>query len=204
MTQNSLKKDRIMAHHLPQKESEPVRTIPNLLTLSRIALIPIIMAAFYTDNHIGRWVATLAFISACFTDFMDGYVARLWSQTTRFGQFLDPIADKLMVASTLMLLVGFGRIQPVSFLPAIIILCREILVSGLREFLSGLQVRMPVSALAKWKTAAQMGAISLLLIGDISPFGGAVNLIGEGLLWIAAVLTLMTGYTYLKSSLRHI
>lgn len=204
MTQNSLKKDRIMAHHSPQKESEPVRTIPNLLTLSRIALIPIIMAAFYTDNHIGRWVATFAFISACFTDFMDGYVARLWSQTTRFGQFLDPIADKLMVASTLMLLVGFGRIQPVSFLPAIIILCREILVSGLREFLSGLQVRMPVSALAKWKTAAQMGAISLLLIGDISPFGGAVNLIGEGLLWIAAVLTLMTGYTYLKSSLRHL
>ncbi|MGV8949219.1 MAG: CDP-diacylglycerol--glycerol-3-phosphate 3-phosphatidyltransferase [Candidatus Paracaedibacter sp.] len=193
-----------MADYLPQKESEPVRTIPNLLTLSRIALIPIIMAAFYTDNHIGRWVATFAFISACFTDFMDGYVARLWSQTTRFGQFLDPIADKLMVASTLMLLVGFGRIHPVSFLPAIIILCREILVSGLREFLSGLQVRMPVSVLAKWKTAAQMGAISLLLIGDISPFGGAVNLIGEGLLWIAAVLTLMTGYTYLKSSLRHL
>lgn len=204
MTQNSLKKDRIMADHSPQKESEPVRTIPNLLTLSRIVLIPIIMAAFYTDSHIGRWVATFAFISACFTDFMDGYVARLWSQTTRFGQFLDPIADKLMVASTLMLLVGFGRIQPVSFLPAIIILCREILVSGLREFLSGLQVRMPVSALAKWKTATQMGAISLLLIGDISPFGGAVNLIGEGLLWIAAVLTLMTGYTYLKSSLRHL
>jgi cardiolipin synthase len=101
-------------------------------------------------------------------------------------------------------LVGFGRIQPVSFLPAIIILCREILVSGLREFLSGLQVFMPVSALAKWKTAAQMGAISLLLIGDISPFGGVVNLIGEGLLWVAAVLTLITGYSYLKSSLRHL
>jgi cardiolipin synthase (CMP-forming) len=204
MAHNSLKKDRIMADHLSREEPEPVRTIPNLLTLSRIALIPIIMAAFYTDSHVGRWVATFAFISACFTDFMDGYVARLWSQTTRFGQFLDPIADKLMVASTLMLLVGFGRIQPVSFLPAIIILCREILVSGLREFLSSLQVRMPVSALAKWKTAAQMGAISLLLIGDISPFGGAVNLIGEGLLWVAAVLTLMTGYTYIKSSLRHI
>lgn len=186
------------------EESKTLPSIPNLLTLSRIALIPIIMAAFYTDNHIGRWVATFAFISACFTDFMDGYVARLWSQTSRFGQFLDPIADKLLVASTLMMLVGFGRIQPVSFLPAIIILCREILVSGLREFLSGLQVRMPVSALAKWKTAAQMGAISLLLIGDISPFGGAVNLIGEGLLWIAAVLTLITGYSYLKSSLRHL
>jgi len=205
MTQNPHKKDRTMTDHSSMPEElKPVRSVPNLLTLSRIALIPIIMAAFYTDNHIGRWVATLAFISACFTDFMDGYVARLWSQTTRFGQFLDPVADKLLVASTLMMLVGFGRIQPVSFLPAIIILCREILVSGLREFLSGLQVLMPVSALAKWKTAAQMGAISLLLIGDISPFGGAINVIGEGLLWIAAALTLMTGYTYLKSSLRHL
>jgi len=205
MTQNPHKKDRTMIDHSSMPEElKPVRSVPNLLTLSRIALIPIIMAAFYTDNHIGRWVATLAFISACFTDFMDGYVARLWSQTTRFGQFLDPVADKLLVASTLMMLVGFGRIQPVSFLPAIIILCREILVSGLREFLSGLQVLMPVSALAKWKTAAQMGAISLLLIGDISPFGGAINVIGEGLLWIAAALTLMTGYTYLKSSLRHL
>lgn len=204
MTQNSLKKDKLVMGSLSTEGSKPVRSVPNLLTLSRMALIPLIMATFYTDNHLGRWVATLAFISACFTDFMDGYVARLWSQTTRFGQFLDPIADKLLVASTLMMLVGFGRIRPVSFLPAIVILCREILVSGLREFLSGLQVLMPVSALAKWKTAAQMGAISLLLIGDISPFGGAVNLIGESLLWIAAVLTLITGYSYLKSSLHHL
>jgi len=204
MTQNSLKKGKPATGSLSVGGSKPVRSVPNLLTLSRMALIPLIMATFYTDNHLGRWVATLAFISACFTDFMDGYVARLWSQTTRFGQFLDPIADKLLVASTLMMLVGFGRIRPVSFLPAIIILCREILVSGLREFLSGLQVLMPVSALAKWKTAAQMGAISLLLIGDISPFGGAVNLIGESLLWIAAVLTLITGYSYLKSSLHHL
>ena len=102
------------------------------------------------------------------------------------------------------MLVGFGRIGTVSFLPAIIILCREILVSGLREFLSGIQVKMPVTKLAKWKTATQMGAISLLLIGDISPFGVAVNLVGEGLLWIAAFLTLVTGYAYLKSSLRHL
>jgi len=205
MTQKPLKKNRHMRTSSPlSEELKPVRSLPNLLTLSRIALIPIIMATFYTDNHIGRWVATLAFISACFTDFVDGYVARLWSQTTKLGQFLDPVADKLLVASTLMMLVGFGRIQPVSFLPAIIILCREILVSGLREFLASLQVRMPVSALAKWKTAVQMGAISLLLIGDISPFGAIVNIVGESLLWIAAVLTLMTGYSYLRSSLRHL
>ena len=205
MTQSALKEARIMTEHPKiSDESTSLPNIPNLLTLSRIALIPIIMAAFYTDNHTGRWVATLAFISACFTDFLDGYVARLWSQTSKFGQFLDPVADKLLVASTLLMLVGFGRIQPLSYLPAIIILCREILVSGLREFLSDLQVQMPVTRLAKWKTAAQMGAISLLLIGDISPFGGAVNLIGEILLWVAALLTLITGYAYLKSSLRHL
>jgi cardiolipin synthase len=205
MTQNTLKKATIRKE-IPGGSTDPtsVPSIPNLLTLSRIALIPIIMAAFYTDNHLGRWVATLAFISACFTDFLDGYVARLWSQTTRFGQFLDPVADKLLVASTLMMLVGFDRIRPVSFLPAIIILCREILVSGLREFLSDIQVQMPVTTLAKWKTAAQMAAISLLLIGDISPFGGVLNLIGEALLWVAALLTLITGYAYLKSSLRHL
>jgi cardiolipin synthase len=205
MAQNTLKKPGDVPKSLKiSPDPNALPSIPNLLTLSRIALIPIIMAAFYTDNHTGRWVATLAFISACFTDFLDGYVARLWSQTSRFGQFLDPIADKLLVASTLLMLVGFGRIQPVSFLPAIIILCREILLSGLREFLSDLHVEMPVTTLAKWKTAAQMTAISFLLIGDISPFGNAVNFIGEGLLWIAAVLTLITGYAYLKSSLRHL
>jgi cardiolipin synthase len=205
MTQRSLEKTRIMTDSPKAPvDSNPLPNLPNLLTLSRIALIPIIMAAFYTDNHTGRWVATLAFISACFTDFLDGYVARLWSQTSKFGQFLDPIADKLLVSSTLLMLVGFGRIRPISFLPAIIILCREILVSGLRESLSSFQVSMPVSALAKWKTAAQMTAISFLLIGDISPFGGVVNIVGEGLLWVAALLTLITGYTYLKSSLRHL
>jgi cardiolipin synthase len=205
MMENSLKKIKV-APDMTKKNTDPnsLPNIPNLLTLARIALIPIIMAAFYTDNHLGRWVATLAFVIACFTDFLDGYVARMWAQTTRFGEFLDPVADKLLVASTLLMLVGFGRIQPVSFLPAIIILCREILVSGLREHLSDLQVQMPVTTLAKWKTAAQMTAISLLLIGDISPFGGAVNLIGEVLLWSAAALTLITGYAYLKSSLRHL
>lgn len=195
-TLNNLQENSADYHTLPN--------IPNLLTLSRIALIPIIMATFYTDNYAGRWVATFAFICACVTDFLDGYVARLWSQTSRFGQFLDPIADKLLVASTLLMLVGFGRIRPVSFLPAIIILCREILVSGLREYLSDLHVKMPVTTLAKWKTMAQMMAISLLLIGDIPPFSSAVSLLGEALLWIAALLTLITGYAYFKSSLRHL
>ena len=199
MTQSALKKSK--------SSPFPVHTlsnIPNLLTLSRIALIPIVMATFYTDNHVGRWVATLAFVIACLTDFLDGYMARLLSQTSKFGQFLDPVADKLLVSSTLLMLVGFDRIRPISFLPAIVILCREILVSGLREFLSSIQVLMPVSRLAKWKTAAQMGAISLLLIGDISPFGAIVSIVGEALLWAAAVLTLMTGYAYVKAGLRYL
>lgn len=188
----------------PIKVPRSLLNIPNLLTISRIAFIPLIMATFYTDNPVARWVATLAFISACFTDFLDGYVARRWSQVSKLGQFLDPIADKLLVASTLLMLVGFGHIRPVSFLPAIIILCREILVSGLREFLSSLRVPLPVSTLAKWKTSAQMAAISLLLISDIFPFRFILNLIGEGLLWIAALLTLITGFAYLRSGLRHL
>src|SRR4051812_19033672 len=108
-------KKRVQIPLMEPIDPHSLPTIPNVLTLSRIALIPIIMAAFYTDNHMGRWVATFAFIGACFTDFLDGYVARQWSQTTKFGQFLDPIADKLLVASTLLMLVGFGRIRPVSF-----------------------------------------------------------------------------------------
>ena len=188
----------------PGNSQPALSNIPNLLTLSRIGFIPLIMATFYIDSPFGRWVAAAAFLSACLTDFLDGYVARLWSQTSNFGKFLDPVADKLLVASTLFMLVAFGRIRPVSFLPALIILCREILVSGLREFLSDLQVPMPVSNLAKWKTAAQMSAISLLLVGDIFPLGHIASIMGEGLLWCAALLTLMTGYAYLKSGLRHL
>jgi cardiolipin synthase len=183
---------------------QTLSNIPNLLTMSRIAVLPLIMTTFYIDHSLSRWIAALAFLSACFTDFLDGYVARLLSQTSKFGQFLDPVADKLLVASTLFMLAAFGRIRPVSFLPALIILCREILVSGLREFLGGLQVSLPVNKLAKWKTATQMSAIFLLLIGDIFPFGYITSLVGEGLLWSAAFLTLLTGYAYLKAGLHHI
>jgi cardiolipin synthase len=200
MTQSASKKPK---HYLAPSYSLS-NNIPNVLTLTRIALIPIIMATFYTDNHLGRWVATLTFVLACLTDFLDGYMARLLSQTSKFGQFLDPVADKLLVASTLLMLVGFDRIRPISFLPAIVILCREILVSGLREFLSNIKVLMPVSRLAKWKTTVQMGAISLLLIGDISPFGPIVNIAGEILLWTAALLTFLTGYAYVKTGLRYL
>lgn len=183
-------------------EKEPyLSTLPNVLTISRIVLIPVVMTAFYVDTTLSKWIAVIAFISACLTDFLDGYIARLMKQTSKFGQFLDPIADKLLIASTLLLLAGFDRITRLSFLPAIIILCREILVSGLREYLSALHVAMPVSYLAKWKTLVQMTSIALLLVGDIH--GISMALPGEILLWISAFLTLVTGYDYFRTSLKH-
>lgn len=183
---------------------DSLSSLPNMLTISRILLVPVVVLAFYMDAPLGRWIAFVAFSCACITDFFDGYVARLWAQTSRLGQFLDPIADKLLVATTLFLLVGFDRISQPSFLPAIVILCREILVSGLREFLSEVQVSLPVSILAKWKTIIQMLAIGVLLIGDIPGISLPITTFGEIFLWFAAVLTLITGYDYLRTGLRHI
>lgn len=178
-------------------------TVPNLLTLARIGLIPVMMGTFYTESVVGRWVAVFVFIFACFTDFLDGYVARVWSQTTKLGQFLDPVADKLLVASTLLMLAGFGRISHFTLMPAVIILCREIMVSGLRECLSELKVNMPVTTFAKWKTAVQMIAISLLFLGDTPTFGNPFLIVGEGMLWAAAIMTLISGVDYLKAGIKH-
>lgn len=176
-------------------------TLPNILTFCRILLIPVVVFAFFTQHPWGKWVAVLAFCSACLTDYLDGYFARLLSQSSRLGQFLDPVADKMLVATTLILLSSFDKISRISVIPAVIILCREILVSGLREHLSDFKVQIPVSYLAKWKTAFQMSAITLLLLTDLSPI--SLKLIGEVMLWVSALLTLATGYTYLKASFRH-
>lgn len=174
-----------------------------MLTLLRIALIPIMMAAFYKQSSLGSWVAALCFLAACITDYLDGLMARLLSQTSKLGQFLDPTADKLLVASTILLLVGFDKISRLSFIPAVIILCREILVSGLREILLELHVPMPVTRLAKWKTAIQMIALSFLMMEDVVQFQGMTQVIGEILLWVASFLTLITGYSYLRAGLKH-
>src|ERR1700749_3378592 len=130
-----------------------VINLPNLLTLLRIALIPIVIVAFFHDSHFNRWLAAIVFFLACLTDFFDGYLARLWAQTSRAGQFLDPMADKLLVVSTLFLLASFGRIQGITLIPAVIIIWREILVSGLREFTGHYNVKLDVTNLAKWKTS---------------------------------------------------
>ena len=180
-----------------------VFTLPNVLTLSRIVIIPLLVAAFYLPHPWAEWTAFGLFTVASVTDYFDGHLARRWQQMSAFGRFLDPIADKLLVAITLMMLVAFDRLGMPALVPALIILAREILVSGLREFLAGLSVSVPVSRLAKWKTGIQMVAIGVLLIGDAGPAALVLPEIGRALLWLAAILTLVTGYDYLQAGLRH-
>jgi cardiolipin synthase len=179
-------------------------SVPNLLTLSRILAIPIVVATFYVDGDYARWFACAMFSAAGVTDWLDGHMARRWAQQSEIGRFLDPIADKLLVAATLFMLVAKGRLSAEwALLPALVILCREILVSGLREYLAELRVGLPVSRLAKWKTAIQMVAIGVLIVGDAGPRILPVVAIGETLLLAAALLTLVTGYDYLRLGLAH-
>jgi cardiolipin synthase len=180
-------------------------SLPNLLTLSRILAIPVIIATFYFDGAAARWVACWLFVAAAVTDFFDGYLARRQNLVSPMGRFLDPIADKLLVAAVLLMLTAFHRVHEISFLPAVVILLREILVSGLREFLAELRVGMPVSALAKWKTGLQMTSLPILLVGTDQPswFPVPAQELGEVFLWGAAVLTLITGWDYLRAGLKH-
>ena len=177
--------------------------LPNLLTLSRILVIPAVIGTFYVSGDYARWFACALFSAAGVTDWLDGHVARRWEQQSEIGRFLDPIADKLLVSATLFMLTAFGRLSAHAILPALVILCREILVSGLREYLAGLRVGVPVSRMAKCKTVIQMIAIGFLIVGDAGPAVLPVTAIGELLLWIAALLTLVTGYDYLQAGLRH-
>ncbi len=173
----------------------------NILTLSRILAIPLVVACFWLDAPWSQWISMGLFVAAGITDYFDGYFARRYHQISRLGRFLDPIADKLLVAATLLMLVWHGPLAGIHVLAALIILAREILVSGLREFLAELRVGLPVSQLAKWKTAVQMAAIAFLLVGDAA--GHWVTTAGLYMIWIAAALTLFTGYDYLRTGLRH-
>ena len=180
-------------------------SLPNLLTYGRILAVPALVACFFVSADWGRWLAMLIFIAAGISDFLDGYLARAWQQQSALGRMLDPIADKLIVAASLMMLAADGTIAGWSLLAGIIILCREILVSGLREFLATLAVSMPVTNLAKWKTLVQMVAIGFLLAGSAGDkIWSYTTLFGPSLLWIAALLTLYTGYDYLKATADHV
>ncbi len=178
-------------------------TLPNLLTLSRIAAIPLVIVTFYLPAPYGPWIGCGLFALAGFTDWLDGRLARLWKQQSELGRFLDPIADKLLVSAILFMLAALQRVSAPTIFPALVILSREILVSGLREHLAGVKVRVPVSRLAKWKTGLQMGAIGVLLVGDAGPTYLPVTWIGELMLWAAAALTMITGYDYLRAGLVH-
>jgi len=180
--------------------------LPNLLTLSRIASIPLLVATFYIDHPLGNWLGLAILTLAGMTDFFDGNLARALSQQSMLGKFLDPIADKLLVSSLILMLVAFNRIPGIAILPAVVILCREILVSGLREFLAGAQVGVPVSKLAQWKTTLQMLMLGFLIVGPAGPMFGPLSTTDVGVvgLWIAAVLTLVTGYDYFRAGLRHV
>lgn len=179
-------------------------TLPNMLTLLRIAIIPVLVGMFFVSGDEGRWAAGALFVLAAVTDYLDGYFARALDQRSAFGAFLDPIADKLLVAAALLMMAGFSQITGFALLPALIILGREFLISGLREYLAGMNVAMPVTQLAKWKTTVQMVAIPLLLVGDAGPSAIPVTLVGEIALWVAALLTVITGYRYLATGLGHI
>jgi len=180
------------------------RNLPNILTLSRILSVPVLIVIFLIDGVAMRWAALGVFAAAGVTDFLDGYLARTRHQQSHLGKFLDPIADKLLVAAIIVLLVAYGRIGQWGVLPAVVILCREILISGLREYLAGLKVELPVSKLAKWKTTIQMVAIGFLIVGDAGPDAVPSVLIGTAGLWLAAVLTVVTGTAYMRLGLKHV
>ena len=185
-----------------------LRKIPNILTIGRILIVPFFVLAFYLPGFYGDLTALILFIIASFTDFLDGMLARLLGEESKLGELLDPIADKIIVTSALFLLVMNGTIKEFEIIAAIIIMIREILISGLREFLAKVQVTMPVSKLAKFKTFIQMFAIATLLTGEsgnkIINFGDySIHSIGIILLWVAAFLTIYTGYDYVRKGIDH-
>lgn len=187
--------------------------LPNMLTYARIVAVPLVVLCFFLEGRLqssdtARWAALIIFVLASVTDYLDGYLARAWNQSSNIGRMLDPIADKLLVATCLLLLAADtdhrAGIAGWSLWAAVIILCREILVSGLREYLAALKVSVPVTWLAKWKTAIQMVAIAFLLAG---PAGDKIfpytTVTGWVLLWVAAIVTLYTGYDYFRSGIKH-
>ncbi|HBK09211.1 MAG TPA: CDP-diacylglycerol--glycerol-3-phosphate 3-phosphatidyltransferase [Acetobacteraceae bacterium] len=183
--------------------------LPNVLTLSRIAVIPLMVALVALRTPVGDLGACIVFGIAAITDYFDGMLARNRRQQSDLGRMLDPIADKLLVGATLMVLVGHGRVSTLGLYPAIVIMLREILVSGLREYLASIRIGLPVTRLAKWKTGFQMGALGTLLAGNTGAMLLGigflpVSFIGETMLWVAAALTLITGWDYLTAGLRHV
>ncbi|WP_033921181.1 CDP-diacylglycerol--glycerol-3-phosphate 3-phosphatidyltransferase [Sphingomonas sp. 37zxx] len=179
-------------------------TLPNILTLSRIFAVPILVALLWWPGwQVGYGFAFVLYCIVGFTDYLDGYLARSQGTVSKLGIFLDPIADKIMVAAVILILVGTHDIEGVHMIAALVILLREIMVSGLREFLGSVRVSMPVSQLAKWKTTLQLVSLGALILGGALPGWPLVKLVGLTSLWGAAILTLITGWDYLRVGLKH-
>jgi cardiolipin synthase (CMP-forming) len=184
-------------------------TLPNLLTLSRIFAVPILVFLLWRPLPIDYAITFVLYCVVGITDYFDGYLARAQGRISRLGQFLDPIADKIMVAAVLMMLISSRKSNPVpeidglNIIPALVILLREIIVSGLREYLAPLNVSVPVSNLAKWKTTLQLVALGALILGGAVPNAPWVHETGIIALWVAAALTLVTGYDYLRIGIKH-
>ena len=183
--------------------------IPNILTIGRIIIVPFFVISFFLPGFYGEIIPFLLFILASFTDFLDGLLARLYKEESKLGELLDPIADKIIVSAALILLVMNRTIQNYEVIAAIIILTREILISGLREFLADVQVKIPVSSLARGKTFIQMFSIAILLTGEtgnkiINFEDYNAQTVGIILLWLSAFLTLYTGYDYVRKGIEHI
>ena len=182
--------------------------IPNILTIGRIILVPFFIGSFYLPGALGDWIPFFIFVLASFTDFLDGLLARLYKEESKLGELLDPVADKIIITSALILLVMDNTIEGYEVIAAIIIMTREILISGLREFLAKVRVAVPVTGLAKFKTFIQMFAIATLLTGEsgnkVLNFGDYnAHSIGIVLLWLAAFLTIYTGYDYVRKKIHH-
>ena len=190
---------------LPRRRSQ-AWTLANCLTYGRLVAVPVVVVLlFWPDEIAARWAAFGVFVAAAITDYLDGYVARAWAQSSALGRMLDPIADKLLVAALLLMLAADRTIAGMSLWAAIVILCREVLVSGLREYLAELKVGLPVSRIAKWKTTVQLIALGVLVAGPAgeSVLPGSLTA-GIVLLWLAAALTLYTGWDYLRAGIRHV
>ena len=177
--------------------------LSNVLTLIRVAVIPIIVICIYLKSPFFGWTAFVLFCLASITDYFDGYLARLRNEVTNFGTFLDPIADKLLVASVILILTSKGIIANWETIPALIILLREITVSGLREYLAGIKISIPVSRIAKLKTLLQLFALAILILSESIYNISLIIFIGKLFLWIAGLLTLYTAYDYIKASIKH-
>ena len=177
--------------------------LANILTICRILVIPIIVALIYLKSPYYGWLAFILFCLASITDYFDGYLARIRNEVSNLGTFLDPIADKLLVASVILILTSKEVITDWETIPALIILLREIAVSGLREYLAGIKVSVPVSKISKLKTSLQLIALAILILSESGISFIPILFIGKIALWSAAILTLYTGYDYLRSGLKH-